>query len=427
MEQTRTLSSDDEQRIALRDMRVRATGLLLFMTFLYVLAKVGEKYMPNAFIFFEFLRAFSEAAMVGGIADWFAVTALFRYPLGIKIPHTAIIPRKKDSIGRGLGNFVQNNFLTPEALGEKLKSFDVEKKVADWLAVPANSRMVAMQISSFIPTLLNSLDDADVRRFIEKNIAVNVNGAQLANALGSLLSVLTANNRHHQLFNEILRLAEAIIHDEKNKQALKKGIKEESPWFVPDFVRNKVYEKIIDRIEETFAEVAKDPKHPLRQKFYEGVEKFIHDIQASPEFHKKIEELKNEILENPIVHKYLEQVWTDVKVQIMENVTAPDSVIINQIQKGVYSFFYGLINDETLRTKITNRLYEGVINALAENRNQIGEMISKTIEKWDEKTMSEKLELQVGKDLQYIRISGTLVGGLVGFTIHAFGKLISLF
>lgn len=428
MESANKIVSDDlEQKNALDQMRMRATGLLLIMTALFLLSIFGQKFLPKNFeVFLGFLKAFAEAAMVGGIADWFAVTALFRHPLGLKIPHTAIIPKKKDSIGRGLGNFVQNNFLTPEALGSKLKDFEIEKKVADWLAVPSNSRMVALQLSSFIPTLLNSLDDEDVRKFIEKNIAVKVSGAQLAQALGSLLSVLTANNRHHQLFNEVLRVVEILFRDEKNKLAIKQGIKEESPWFVPDFVRNKVYEKIIDRIDETFAQIAKDPKHPLREKFYEGIEKFIADIQMSPEFHQKIEELKDEILQNPIVHRYLETVWTDLKAQILENVTSPDSEIVSQIQKGVYSFVYSLINDGTLRTKITNRLYEGVISALAENRNQIGDMIAKTIEKWDEKTMSEKLELQVGKDLQYIRISGTLVGGAVGFTLHAISFILSL-
>ncbi|MCS6905573.1 MAG: DUF445 domain-containing protein [Bacteroidia bacterium] len=416
---------EQKQKEALRQMKSLATALLLLMVFLFFSIKYLEKIFPNQEVYLQFIRAFAEAAMVGAIADWFAVTALFRRPLGLPIPHTAIIPTKKDSIGRGLGNFVSKNFLTAEALQDKLANFEISKKIQDWLAVEANSELVAEKIATFVPSILNTLKDEEVREFIEKNIALKVSGSELAKLLGDILSILTAQNKHYEFFNEVLRVAEKLL--EENKTNIRKHIREESPWLVRAFVANKVYEKIIAKAESTFEEISKDPAHPLRQKFHKATEDFIHQLRTSPELHQRLEALKDEFLSNPIVHRYFEQVWQDLKNYIIENISDPHSAIRQQLQLRIYKFFNNLTQDEIMRKKITNWLYSAIIEVVSNYRMDIGNMIAETIKSWDKETMVNKLELQVGKDLQYIRISGTLVGGAVGFLLHLFSFLTDKF
>jgi uncharacterized membrane-anchored protein YjiN (DUF445 family) len=405
-----------KQKEALTKMKQMATGLLLFMVFLFVSIKFLEKTISTYEIYLQYIRAFAEAAMVGAIADWFAVTALFRRPLGLPIPHTAIIPTNKDRIGKGLGNFVSRNFLTSEALQDKLANFEIAKRIQEWLAVESNSDLVAEKIAGFVPSILNTLKDEEVRDFIEKNIAVKISGSELAKVGGDILAILTAKNKHYEFFNEALKVAEKLL--EENKSAIRKQIREESPWLVRAFVANQVYEKIIAKAESTFEEVSKNPDHPLRQKFHKATEEFIEKVRTSPEFHQKLETLKDEFLSNPIVHKYLEQVWQDLKNYILENISNPQSNIRQQLQLGVYRFFNNLTQDETMRKKITSWLYTAIIDVVSSYRMDIGNMIAETIKSWDKETMVNKLELQVGKDLQYIRISGTLVGGSVGFLLH---------
>ena len=397
-------------------MRTLATGLLVLMTVVFLAATLVISIFPETKPWMGFIRSFAEAAMVGGIADWFAVTALFRHPFGVPIPHTAIIPNKKDAIGRSLGNFIQNNFLTQEALEEKLKNMALLQKAEEWLANPENSAKVSKQISSFIPSILDALDDDQVKNFIENNLAANVRPHDLAVAAGNLLSLLTANNKHQELFDELIKIAERML--EENKSDIRKKIREESPWFVPDFVRNRVYTKVMTQTEEAFWEMTNDPNHPLRKRFLAATEQFIHNLKTSPEYHDRIAQLKNEMLDNPVVQQYLQRVWTDLKNYILDNLADHDSPLQKQIQASFYTFFNNLIRDEAMRNRITSWIYTAVIDVVSKNRHEIGNLISNTIQKWDRQTLTNKLELYVGKDLQYIRINGTLVGGTVGLLIH---------
>jgi uncharacterized membrane-anchored protein YjiN (DUF445 family) len=417
-----------DQITALRRMRRVAGGLLLGMMALFLLSKLGanacEKTLESQYILWvwvakhllQSMHAFAEAAMVGGIADWFAVTALFRHPLGLKIPHTAIIPENKDSIGEGLGYFVTNNFLTEDALREKLESFNLDQRLEEWLSVPGNSAWIAEQLADFLPSILNSLDDKEVQRFIEKNISVSLSGKDLSDALGNLLGLLTENNKHYELFNELLQVVARLL--EENKQAIRSTIKEESPWFVPEFVRQNVYQRVIAKAEETIKEVSKDPRHPLRKKFNEAIDRFAKDLKESDVYHEQIELLKEELLKNPAVQGYFSQIWKELKEYLLENFSRPDSAIREQIRGAVFQFFNTLINDNGMRGRIITWVYDRAIRMVAQYRSEIGTMISSTIKNWDKETMSNKLELQVGKDLQYIRISGTLVGGTVGLVLH---------
>ena len=405
------------QRKALFRMRAIAGGLLAIMTVAFFVASylISRLGYPHGH-WLSYVKAFGEAAMVGGIADWFAVTALFRHPLGLPIPHTAIIPTKKDRIAQSLGSFVENNFLTPEVLDSKLKSLELSKRVEEWLSVPDNSRLVAENIAAFIPPILDALDDDNVRSFIETKILQRISGEDVANVGGNILTVLTTNRKHDALFNELMRIAITLL--DENKDFIRQKLKEETPWFVPQFVNNRMYHKIIANADKTFWDATKDPNHPIRKKFNSLIESFIHNLQNSPDFHEKIEEIKKELLENPVVQQYLQQVWGDLKSYILQNITHPDSTIKAQIQKGVFTFFNNLMNDEKLRTKIPNWIHETILSLATKYRSEIGNLIVTTMQKWDRQEISQKLELQVGKDLQYIRINGTLVGGLIGLILH---------
>jgi len=414
------------QRRDLHRMRSIAGGLLLVMTLVFLVASlfISRLGFPH-WHWLSYVKAFAEAAMVGGIADWFAVTALFRHPFGLPIPHTAIIPTKKDRIAQSLGSFVENNFLTPEVLDSKLKTLELSKRVEEWLSVPDNSRVVAENIAAFIPPILDALDDDNVRNFIENKILQRISGEDVANVGGSILTVLTTNRKHDALFNELMRIAITLL--DENKDFIRQKLKDETPWFVPQFVNNRMYHKIIANADKTFWDATKDPNHPIRLKFNSLIESFIHNLQNSPEFHAKIEEIKKELIENPVVQQYLQQVWGDLKNYILQNITHPDSTIKAQIQKGVFTFFNNLMNDEKLRTKIPNWIHETILSLASRYRSEIGNLIATTMQKWDRQEISQKLELQVGKDLQYIRINGTLVGGLIGLILHFISNALHLF
>lgn len=399
-------------------MKRLATGLLLLMIAIFIAARLGEESLP----WLGYIRAFAEAAMVGALADWFAVTALFRHPLGIPIPHTAIIPRNKDRIGESLGNFVQSNFLSPEILSEKIASWNIAEKVSQWLADDRNSTMVADKIAGAVPDILNALRDEDISHFIETNITSRIRAIEIAPLAGNILTTLTADNKHQELFNAALRMAAELL--DGNRQFIRDKIREESPWFVPEFVDNKIYEKIITRAEQTLIDVNADPQHELRRKFHLATQEFIEKLRTSQDYKERGEQLKEELLNHPIVRQYFSRVWTDVKNKIIEDVNDPDSSIRAQIRKAVAGFGKGLADDAAMRDKINTWIRQAALTAVSSRRAEIAALISDTVHRWDAGTVTRKMELQVGKDLQYIRINGTVVGGLVGLFIYLLSELL---
>lgn len=417
---------DEERRRRLRKMKFIAGSLLLCMAGIFVFSHVTvEARGLSHWNWLAYVRSFAEAAMVGGIADWFAVTALFKRPLGLPVPHTAIIPEQKNSISESLGGFVESNFFDPKQLEEKINSFHLEDQIEDWIKKKENIEMISETIAGFIPKLINSLDDDQVRLFIETRLLNRVEGQDVAALIGRLLHLLITNRKHEAVFDQLLKVAKKLL--DENSDAIRKKIKEESPWFVPDVMSKKIYEKLVLNLESTFKTAADDPNHPLRIRFNEAVEAFVEDLKGSEEAHKKIEEIKQELLGNPVVDEYFSKMWQDIKHYILENLTHPDSSIKEQLQKSVYNMSYKLLDDKELRQKFYDWIKEKILELAVEYKSTISNMISSTMKKWDKDEISEKLELYVGKDLQYIRVSGTLVGGMIGLTIHAATHLISAF
>lgn len=408
--------TDEQRRTQLRTMQHIATGLLAGMTLLFAVCSVAEK----SIAWIGYLRAFAEAAMVGALADWFAVSALFRHPFGIPIPHTAIIPTNKRRIGESLGNFVEQNFLTPTIIAEKLRATNIAEIAGAWLAVPEHAENLSGRITQAIPSILNALDDEAIHRLIRDTITERVRAMEVAPLAGNILNVLTMNNRHQGLFDEALHLAVRLL--EENKVAIREKIKEDSPWYIPGFVDNKIYEKILDTAETTLTAVSRDPHHELRIKFHRSVQDFIHRLRTSDDYRHKGEEIKEALLNHPMIQQYFSSLWIDVKAYILRDVFASDSRIQTQIAQAIQQFGMRLHEDEALRTTINQWIEQAVVGLISARRNEIASLISSTVDRWDTATMTERIELYVGRDLQFIRINGTVVGGCVGlllYTIHS--------
>lgn len=406
------MNEDLLRQAELKRMKVVATGLLGVALIIFVLASMLEERT----IWAGFVRAAAEAAMVGGIADWFAVTALFRHPLGLKIPHTAIIPRRKDALGRRLGRFVKNNFLSGPVITERLRTTEVTRRVAEWISQPENSELIADQVAIGIAAVVQVMRDEDIQELIEHNAAAQIQSTQFAPLLGNLLSLILSGNRQHELLSGSLKLGSRFLKE--NKAIIKKRIAEETPWWLPRTVDEAIYRKIVDGVDETLRQVSRDPKHPLHQDFMTIVDHFVDDLKHSPDILSKEQAFKENLLQDAVVHEFSYSVWVDIKTALIDNSTNPNPAVHQSIQQGLVRLGQTLLSDEAMREKI-NYWVEGSILYLVEKYGyEVEFLIANTISKWDPEATSQKVELQVGRDLQFIRINGTVVGGLVGLVIH---------
>jgi uncharacterized membrane-anchored protein YjiN (DUF445 family) len=411
------MTEDTRKEASLKKSRRFATLLLLFMVLIFLTAGFFEKNMP----WLGFFRAFAEAAIVGALADWFAVTALFRHPFGLRLPHTAIIPTNKDRIGESLGKFVEKNFLTPEGISEKLKSADIAGKTADWLSHPRNTERVANEIGDFLPRFLDGLNDKDVRLFIRKNTVAAVRSLNLAPLAGNFLGILTSHNKHRELFDQALVLLSDLF--ENYKPTLQERITQESGiFFLLVGGDTKLYQKIVTVVGQTLAEISSDPGHEIRQKFDAVMEEFILKLKTSPEYSAKVDEIREEMLKNPVVSGYLEDVWTDIKESILKDLADPGSLVRARTKDIIRAIYLGTLTDAHIRERLNHWIQQAVINTVSRHRNEISNIIAEKVKKWDTGTMTRKLELEVGKDLQYIRINGTIIGGLIGLLIHVVSR-----
>jgi uncharacterized membrane-anchored protein YjiN (DUF445 family) len=410
------IKDEELKREALEQMKFRATGLLVLAGVVYAAARALEVRWPG----FGYLRATAEAAMVGGLADWFAVTALFRYPMGIRIPHTAIVPNRKDRIGRSLGSFVQNNFLSPPVISMRLRHAQIARKLADWLSDPAHAEVVGKHAAAAVSGVMQVLRDEEVQEVIEDTVVRRVRETQVAPLMGNVLSLVTAENRHQELLNAALRLIDRLV--DENRDALRERIRAELPWWVPSPIDEKIYQKIINGVDHTLDEVASNPHHPLRGRFNEAVAEFIERLKSSPELIERGEHIKEEVLQHPAVRGYSASLWTDLKASVLRHAADPGSEFRGRIAHTVNRFAESLREDEELLAKIDGWIEGAVLYFVEQYRGEVAELISSTVQAWDPEDTTRKIELQIGKDLQFIRINGTLVGGLAGLLIYAISQ-----
>lgn len=402
---------ESEQIIQLKKMRRLATGLLILMAIVFVVARLLE---PK-WSYLSFVSAFTEAAMVGALADWFAVTALFRAPLGLPIPHTAIIPRNKDRIGESLAYFLEHNFMTQEIIRDELRAIDFAGAAATWLSHPENSMAISRQIIRGIPALLRVVEDDDVREFIHSRIASAIEGVKFAPALAEILTILTTRNHHQELFNQLIEMAaHALDH---NKPYIRWKIHEASPRWLPKTIDDKLYERLLEAVESTLMEM-RDEDSEWRLRYHQSISGFIEKLKTSPEYEAKIELVIKEVLAHPIFRDYILQIWLGVKDRLAADAASKDSRMIVKLEQAFRNVSGDLLHDKKVQSKLNQGIRLLATEAIVERRKVIAELVARVIRKWDAETVSRKLELHVGKDLQYIRINGTLVGGLVGLVLH---------
>ena len=407
------LPTDALRQRQLRRMQLLATGLLLAVALIFVVALLLERNYP----WVGFIRAFAEAAMVGALADWFAVTALFRHPLGLPIPHTAIIPRRKDSIGVSIGRFVEDNFLSEEVLLGRLRALQVIEHLARALCQPDMSGKVAKHATKAISNALGVINDTDVQALVEHSLVARLHAIQPAPLLGRVLSVVLAGRRQPELVDEVVRMIARVF--EENKETIRIKIRQETPWWLPRAVDRHIAERLFDTIESTLHVISKEPDHPFHDRFNTLLYEFIERLQHDPDTIARGETLKAELLRNPIVQEFSASLWQDIKAALMAQSATPDSELQATIQRALRQFGELLLRDDVLEAKIEGWVERIVVYASREYRHQFGQLIAHTVSKWDVGATTQKIELQIGRDLQFIRINGTLVGGLVGLLIYS--------
>ncbi|MCU1428284.1 MAG: hypothetical protein JWL83_2284, partial [Actinomycetia bacterium] len=395
---------DAARRDELRAMKRRATALLLVITVVFlVVAVFGSNRGWSGY-----LLATAEASMVGGLADWFAVTALFRHPLGIPIPHTAVIRERKDDFGRTLGTFVQENFLTEDVVGERVRASRAAERFAAWLCSEDNAAVVARHASELAVALADVVRDEDVHRLLETEVARALDAVPLAPLAGRALHVFTANGRHQELLEAILRGVERFLTD--NATTLRERFGEESPWWLPNAFEDRMFDRLLEGFRDFVHAVNKDPNHPLRREFDQRVDDLAERLQHSPELRERGEQLKHDLLSHPELRNWSVAVWTDVKRGLRTQAADPESELRRRIARAVMAAGERLAADPALQHKADDFAEAAVRYVSVHFRDEISTLVSGTISRWDADETSDKLELLLGRDLQYIRINGTVVG-----------------
>ncbi len=404
------------RRALLRRGRRRATGLLVAVG----AAFVGLQLWGGDATWVGYVEAMVEAGMVGGLADWFAVTALFRHPLGIPIPHTAIVVERKDQFGDTFGDFVQTSLLTPDTLVERVRGAAVVPRVAAWLAEPANAARVARHAADAAVTAADLLRDDEVHRALEDVARRRIEATPLAPLAGRALQAMTEDGRHHDLLDVMLRALDRFLTE--NRASLRARFATESPWWLPDAAEDRIFERLLDGARHVLGEVARNPRHELRVDFDARVHRLVDELQTSEAMRQRGEELKHELLDQPELRAWVTTVWADVKATLRTQAADPDSELRRRLAETIVAFGRRLQADPALAARVEDGV-EGGVRYVAEHfSGEIGTMISGTVSRWDGRETADRLELLLGPDLQYIRINGTVVGSLAGLLIHAAGQ-----
>jgi uncharacterized membrane-anchored protein YjiN (DUF445 family) len=400
-------------------MKRRATLLLAGATVLFVITRAFESRYP----WLGYIRATMEAGMVGGLADWFAVTALFRHPLGIPIPHTAIVPSKKDRVGRTLGAFVQRNFLTREVIEFRLRSLQIGKRLAEWLADPVNARTISRNAAVALSSAAQMLRDDDVQEVIDRSLAKRVRSMHLAPLLGKVLSVMTEDDRHQEVLDEVITLASRTVND--NSDLIRQRIEQETPWWIPSAVDEKIFKRVLGAIQRLLSELSADKDHPLRGRFDDALHRFIDRLNTSPEFAERVDAWKEEFLDNEAARRFSLSMWEEAKDALARYAAHPGPATPNAIEGALVTFGQKAMEDPELMAKIDNFAVDVAVFLVARYQDEVADLISSTVAAWDPELTSRRVELAIGRDLQFIRINGTIVGGLAGLLIYLLSKLAS--
>jgi uncharacterized membrane-anchored protein YjiN (DUF445 family) len=393
--------------------RRRATALLAAVTVLFVAVTVAGAHGT----LLGYVQAGAEASMVGGVADWFAVTALFRHPLGLPIPHTAVIVERKDQFAATLGQFVQENFLNADVLAERIRAARLAPRLAAWLADQANAARFAGHAADLVVTVAEALRDEDVQRVLTAELTRAVDAVEVAPLAGRALRVVIAGGHHTELFNVILSGADRYVADHKTE--LRELFEAEAPRWIPDAVYRRVFDRLYTRLRERLAAMAADPNDATRHQFEEWIRGLPERLETSPELRERGERLKRDVLGSAGLRDWSSSLWQKTKETLRAQAADPESELHRRLADTRAAAGRRLGSDPRLADGLERMVESGARALASQFHDELAGLVTGTIERWDAAETSSQLELLLGRDLQYIRINGTVVGAGVGLALHA--------
>ena len=396
----------------------RATALLAGVTLVFVGVTVA-----GADGWLGYVQATAEASMVGGLADWFAVVALFRRPLGLPIPHTAIVVERKVQFGETLGQFIQDSFLTPDSVLARVRAANVPVRLADWLATPANAHRLAGYAFDAAVAVADLVRDEDVQRTLEQVVRTRVEAVPLAPLGGQALRFLTADGRHHEALDAAFRAADRYLDEHQGE--LRQRLARQAPWWLPGAVEDRIFVRLLDGVHRLLAELASNPEHELRRELDARIERFARELETSPELRARGEQLKRDLLDQPQLREWAAAVWQDAKNHLREQAADPDSELRRRLADAIAAGGARLREDPALSGAVQDGVETAGRYVVEHFDGEIATLVSGTIARWDAEETARRLELLLGPDLQFIRINGTVVGGLAGLVLHTVASALS--
>ena len=406
------LAREAELAHRLRRMRVFATALLAVMAVLFVAASLLVARYPAM----AWVRAFAESALIGGFADWFAVTALFRRPLGLPIPHTAIVPSRKNDIGRALARFVRDHFLVREAVEARLERTDLAARAGAWLEQEKNAALLDRDLAAALDWLLRGIDGGELRSALGASLRNTLDQVPVSRVLGTLLEVLTSGAHAQTLIDEVVAFGRAQL--DAHRFELRLRIHDRSPWWLPKFVDQEIYDQLVGEFERILTEIAVDADHPARIELNSRMSALREALANDPELVAKVRALQDELVGHPAVRTYAHDLWQRIREYVHASLDDPQSTLRLGVQRELRAIGVTLKNDAAAGERLNGWLRQLVLYFVETYRDPLSEVISETVERWDPSATSERIELHIGRDLQFIRVNGTLVGGLVGLLIY---------
>lgn len=397
----------------------RATILLAAVSMVFVVATVWG----NSSGWMGYVQATAAASMVGGLADWFAVTALFRHPLGVPIPHTAIVVERKDSFAVTLGEFIQGSFLTPDLIVDRLRAAEVVGRLAEWLAEPESSSRVAAEAADAIVAVTNLLREDDAQRSIERLLRQGIEAVPLAPLAGQALRFVTRDGRADELLDQGLRQIDRYLRD--HREDLRKNLTTRSRWWLPGVVDHRLFDRVLDGVSSVVLDMADDHDHDLRRQFSARMAQLADDLETSPVLRQRGEQIKHDLLARPEVQEWVAAFWGDLKGHLEVQAANPTSVLRRQLTDLIVSLGRRLLDDPAWNNKVQEAMESAVCYVAQHFKGSIAGLVSSTVARWDAEETATRLELLLGPDLQYVRINGTVVGAGAGLLLHVAARLIS--
>ncbi|MET9814150.1 DUF445 domain-containing protein [Streptomyces sp. NPDC006129] len=406
--------ADEEKQRGVRRMKLTATGLLLFVAVVYVLAKWAQN--SGAGPWAGYVAAASEAGMVGALADWFAVTALFRHPLGIPIPHTAIIPTKKDQLGVSLGEFVGENFLSEDVVRQRLRAVGIGSRLGAWLAVPEHADRVTAELSTALRGALTVLRDSDVQAVVGEAITRRANAQEIGPGIGKMLEKVVADGGHKRVVDLIVNRAHdwLVLHRDEVMDAVEGG----APGWTPRFVDRKVGERVYKELLRFATEMRDMPAHPARGALDRFLTDFAGDLQSDTDTRARVERLKGEVLGRGEVQDLIASAWTAVRSMIVAAAEDERSELRLRVRASLLSLGARMAAERKVQDKVDQWVEDAAVYVVTTYRKEITSLITDTVASWDAEHTTRKIEANIGRDLQFIRINGTVVGSLAGLLIY---------